>query len=278
MGNRTRIPTDVCRDCGTRDGMGWWVGRMERPWGPHSSRCHPCFLAYARAKYRKQHPPSPCSVCGSPFRRTNHGTRCLNCRTLKCKWCGSPFMKEGGASKECCSRACARRSAAHAGRSTVIPWASCLTCRSWFVARRGKVIHCRPHVERTCACGASAGPRRRFCADCSARRRKAAKKSPEARRRRKRADRARKRNAVSEPYRSVDVFIRDGWRCQLCGKRTSPSYSHHDLRSPVVDHIIPLARGGHDTLDNVQCAHLICNSRKGDGVFGAGEQLRLVAV
>lgn len=31
-----------------------------------------------------------------------------------------------------------------------------------------------------------------------------------------------------------------------------------------MDHIVPLSRGGEHSLDNVQCAHLSCNCRKGD--------------
>jgi 5-methylcytosine-specific restriction endonuclease McrA len=34
--------------------------------------------------------------------------------------------------------------------------------------------------------------------------------------------------------------------------------------APTVDHIIPLARGGSHTWDNVQLAHHLCNSLKGD--------------
>jgi 5-methylcytosine-specific restriction endonuclease McrA len=33
-------------------------------------------------------------------------------------------------------------------------------------------------------------------------------------------------------------------------------------RAPTVDHIVPLANGGHDVRVNVQLAHFGCNSRK----------------
>lgn len=35
--------------------------------------------------------------------------------------------------------------------------------------------------------------------------------------------------------------------------------------SPTLDHITPLAEGGEHTPENVQLAHFICNSHKGDG-------------
>jgi 5-methylcytosine-specific restriction endonuclease McrA len=45
--------------------------------------------------------------------------------------------------------------------------------------------------------------------------------------------------------------------CYLCGRWTSPDDRH-------IDHILPLARGGGETIDNlaVACAH--CNLSKGD--------------
>lgn len=45
-------------------------------------------------------------------------------------------------------------------------------------------------------------------------------------------------------------------------------------RSPVIDHIVPLALGGDDTRANVQLAHFLCNARK--GVTAMGEQLALI--
>ena len=52
--------------------------------------------------------------------------------------------------------------------------------------------------------------------------------------------------------------------CALCGEDID-----YALRSPhpmsfEVDHIIPLARGGSDELDNKQPAHRDCNRRKSD--------------
>lgn len=52
------------------------------------------------------------------------------------------------------------------------------------------------------------------------------------------------------------VIARDGYVCQLCGAPVEQSDVH-------IDHIIPFARGGRDTLDNLQVAHSLCNLRKG---------------
>lgn len=52
--------------------------------------------------------------------------------------------------------------------------------------------------------------------------------------------------------------------CHLCGEPIDYEsiYPHPD--SFVVDHIIPLAQGGSDTLDNKAPSHSRCNSIKGD--------------
>ncbi len=62
------------------------------------------------------------------------------------------------------------------------------------------------------------------------------------------------------------LIRRDGLRCAICGKMCDwddHSWSEHSGPTyPSVDHIVPLANGGGHTWDNVQIAHIICNSRK----------------
>lgn len=52
------------------------------------------------------------------------------------------------------------------------------------------------------------------------------------------------------------VFARDGHRCQYCGRR----FSTGELS---LDHVVPRSRGGQTTWENVVCACLDCNVRKG---------------
>lgn len=61
-----------------------------------------------------------------------------------------------------------------------------------------------------------------------------------------------------------EVFERDGWICQLCGDPIDREAEWPDPYSPSLDHVVPLARGGAHTYDNVQCTHLRCNLSKGD--------------
>lgn len=86
-----------------------------------------------------------------------------------------------------------------------------------------------------------------------------------------------KRRALKAATAIVDVspvviHRRDGWKCGLCGKAVLKRARWPHPLSATLDHIVPLARGGSHTEDNLQCAHLRCNQSKGARVCG---QLRL---
>ena len=53
-----------------------------------------------------------------------------------------------------------------------------------------------------------------------------------------------------------NLFARDGNRCQYCGRKFASS-------ELSLDHVIPRSRGGKTTWDNVVCACVRCNVRKG---------------
>lgn len=50
--------------------------------------------------------------------------------------------------------------------------------------------------------------------------------------------------------------------CGICEQDIDYSLPYLDPMSYVVDHILPLARGGADALDNKQAAHRSCNQTK----------------
>lgn len=53
--------------------------------------------------------------------------------------------------------------------------------------------------------------------------------------------------------------------CGICGKPVDFSYKYPHPLSPCIDHIIPIAKGGHPSdLDNLQLAHWTCNRQKSD--------------
>lgn len=53
--------------------------------------------------------------------------------------------------------------------------------------------------------------------------------------------------------------------CGICGKPVDFTYKYPHPLSPCIDHIIPIAKGGHPSdLDNLQLAHWTCNRQKSD--------------
>ena len=56
--------------------------------------------------------------------------------------------------------------------------------------------------------------------------------------------------------------------CGICGKPVDLTLPPGDPMAPTVDHIIPIAKGGHpSSLDNLQLAHWTCNRQKSDKLF-----------
>ena len=56
--------------------------------------------------------------------------------------------------------------------------------------------------------------------------------------------------------------------CAICGKPVDFSLKFPDPMSPTIDHIIPIAKGGHPSdINNMQLAHLACNRAKSDKVI-----------
>lgn len=89
---------------------------------------------------------------------------------------------------------------------------------------------------------------------------------------------SRKRKALKlgvgyKPYTDTYIFERDGWICQICGRKINKKLKWPNPLSKSIDHIIPFIRGGSDSPINVQAAHLRCNLSKN---AGSGGQLRLI--
>lgn len=135
------------------------------------------------------------------------------------------------------------------------------------LARRlSKRPKARLFIGRSCeACGETwvsyaAMPDTELCSKCN-------KKRWQGNHRR----RARKLGRHYEFVNLKDILERDGYRCQICGRKTRGIWPKST--SPTVDHIVPLARGGHHVATNLRCACLACNTRK--GADAANDQLRL---
>ncbi len=65
---------------------------------------------------------------------------------------------------------------------------------------------------------------------------------------------------VPIPFKKIilsrkNILRRDGHRCQYCGRSDAVL---------TVDHVFPRARGGEETWENLVCACVHCNNKKGD--------------
>ncbi len=64
------------------------------------------------------------------------------------------------------------------------------------------------------------------------------------------------------------VLARDNV-CAICGLPVDKTLKFPHPMSPTVDHIVPVAKGGHPSdLDNLQLTHFTCNRQKSDKVVG----------
>lgn len=129
-----------------------------------------------------------------------------------------------------------------------------------------KVLKARPCKE----CGAMFTPeygnkKRCFCSEFCCHK--------NVRRRRKQKERARMHGAKVENVNAMEVFARDGWRCQICMKKLKKKdRGTHKDAAPELDHIVPLCVGGEHSYRNTQCVCRKCNGDKGARVIG---QLRM---
>lgn len=62
------------------------------------------------------------------------------------------------------------------------------------------------------------------------------------------------------------VMERDGAHCWLCGRLVVEGLAPDHPLSPSLDHVIPFAKGGTYTLDNLRLAHHSCNQERRDDI------------
>ena len=203
----------------------------------------------------------PCVDCGEPIiRKSPKAQRCETCRVERRRALNREAVRK-------CHAAHKEQRAAY-----MAEWrARNPTYMSeWHQAKRIDP----EYVERLRR--ASAATRERIKADDPDYFARWGRENPEAGRRARRARRARKMAAPTEKYTTAEIAERDGWRCQICGRRVDASLRYPAPESPSVDHIIPLSKGGSDLRANVQLAHLRCNISKHNRLLPQGEQLRLI--
>lgn len=64
---------------------------------------------------------------------------------------------------------------------------------------------------------------------------------------------AKRNSANAKRFRAVIAKTRAA--CHICGQAINYELAHTDPKSFVIDHVVPLHRGGDDALPNIRAAH-----------------------
>lgn len=225
-----------------------------------SARCNRRARTHARAaswkRYYEQHGPALRSNT-----RQRRARKRVPLEPRPCKACGIPFTPKRWRRATCCSQRCiarlrvrqperdnAKRRQQTAQRRATLPSRICEWCgRSFKPLRRSRARWCSDRCVRA----------------------KWAKDHPEVASGNKHRRRARLHGVETESISPREVFVRDGWICQLCHQPTPQRLiGTRSPQRPTLDHIVPIAKGGAHTYQNVQCACSQCNCRKSAHVKG----------
>lgn len=290
----TADPTFCCKRCGKQLSYVPKKGRqkqycdgcdrvyIQQP--KYSKTCPYCSKQFMALHERNKFCSKACQYASFVAPGNVAGTRSAR----NCDECGKSYIPRPGKQQRTgekqsrfCSRACTKTGLARTrkpARAKPPPLAvvECTICERQFQQRTRNNKYCsrecrntlqrskydkKKCIETTCReCNKRFIPetaaRTTFCSDeCSTR---------SARRMRKHRTRARYYGVAYEMVHVESIFIRDNWRCQMCGRRT-PAKLRGTFKdnAPELDHRIPMAIGGGHTYENVQCACRRCNIAKG---------------
>lgn len=205
-----------------------------------------------------------CDACCPGLPLCHSRNRCARCRRSP-RFCALCKRKLGPGGIKFCDERCRRIAAGLPPDPFPLRTCELSECEVRFRPAVGHQRFCSPHHSKLDA-------KRRYN-----QRRPARERAPWNDRKRDAYHRRRalkKGAATGAPVRLEEIAERDGWRCQLCGRKVNQRLVWPHLRSASLDHIVPLSVGGAHDPANVQLVHLTCNSEKGNRA--RGEQLRLI--
>ena len=81
-----------------------------------------------------------------------------------------------------------------------------------------------------------------------------------------RADRSGPHRVAFEKNKKIILKTRN--TCGICGQPVDKTEKYSKLLSPVIDHIVPVSKGGHPSdIANLQLAYWQCNRQKADKLY-----------
>lgn len=248
---RDKAHTKICKECGKE-----FVPKYN---GHYDDSAQYCSVECAN-NAQKDKSLYVCKQCGKIFHRRKRGEdQCEFCSRecsgkyktehrqmtqkkfffgfqLICKQCGNTFFSSSKTATFCSEECRLQWKSEHAA-PMLIYFHECEHCGKKFES-----------PQKT----------RKFCSDgCQ---RKSYDKKHEIRRRTRK-----KINGDADYSISLKrLYKRDQGICAICGEEVDMMCDPNSNEYGSIDHIIPLAKGGTHTWDNVQLAHRICNSNKRD--------------
>lgn len=213
--------------------------------------CARCGLPVTKKPGPGRYPKFCSEKCRTPFKwAREHGDfmpRRRGSNQAVCENCGGSCRTGNahGPTRFCSKKDCRRAAARVRSRDCAVPkkHGTCVECAAPFVGNAKRIYCSTPCLSR------AYGRRRREDgrkAEMSAKRR------------------ARERGAKVKDGKRRAVLERDDWVCHLCGDRTNPDAVYPAPDYPVIDHVVPLSKGGVHGPENWRTAHNSCNSRRRD--------------
>lgn len=228
-----------------------------------------------------------CELCKEVFHPSVHGTQiqkyCSDACRMKahaikrkidegvkkeeCTYCGDNFIK--GKRKKFCSKECATESYKRSNSKR-----ECVYCKKYFRPSNHRKCcsnECKRKKEnldrkkrwrlRKCKyCGLwKHTVRRKYCSKECGRRGVNLSKELRKNERLKIARRNGQFDADIDIYKLIE---RDGGHCYLCGDDILFTCHFNDPKYPTIEHVMPIAKGGTHSWDNVKVACRECNTRK----------------
>lgn len=201
-----------------------------------------------------------CDYCNSEYKGYKLTTHCtVECKRKdfnskrsiiinRSKCCGCGVVMIGGRRRDYCSKQCNRR---HHYENNRINYVSQVRTHSI------KCVECGKHKEVTYK-------RKKYCTD-------ECKRKYQWRRKDAKRRFAIRTNGKVDWDISIERLIkRDGMKCYLCGDDViKHDNTNHELY-PSIEHVMPVAKGGTHTWDNVRLAHRKCNWEKSDKIITQG--------
>jgi len=237
-------------------------------------------------------------TCGKPFDYVGKPKRgiikvkyCPDCRKAKgeCRNCGKKFKRNrhGNDALMFCSKKCSGiYKRIKNSRPMKVWYNSCSNCGEHIIDRnfrkycskkclvtannRKKVesrlidLYINPTYKQCIGCGKKyiqTHKSQNYCSNTCSRKTN--------RKKGKRKRRKRLKEIKSDTYTPYQIAMRDKKKCKLCGTKTPWSLRGTiNDNAPEIDHIVPLSKGGFDTLDNVQLLCRKCNREKSNSLIG----------